>query len=78
METEPNGCFDILHAGHVTYLEKAKKVNKNVDAIVVPGSGLVKLQAEKEGLDKIFNSSIGARAYKNLINFNILNGSIGF
>ena len=20
-----NGCFDILHAGHVTYLEKAKK-----------------------------------------------------
>jgi D-beta-D-heptose 7-phosphate kinase/D-beta-D-heptose 1-phosphate adenosyltransferase len=21
-----NGCFDILHAGHVTYLEKAKKL----------------------------------------------------
>ncbi|MEC0246970.1 3-isopropylmalate dehydratase large subunit [Paenibacillus chitinolyticus] len=30
------------------------KVNANVNAIVVPGSGRVKLQAEKEGLDKIF------------------------
>lgn len=23
-----NGCFDILHAGHVTYLEKAKSLGK--------------------------------------------------
>jgi 3-isopropylmalate dehydratase, large subunit len=30
------------------------KVHPNVEAIVVPGSGRVKLQAEKEGLDKIF------------------------
>src|SRR5210317_1481019 len=30
------------------------KVAKNVNAIVVPGSGLVKAQAEQEGLDKIF------------------------
>ena len=27
-----NGCFDILHAGHVTYLEKAKKLG---DILVV-------------------------------------------
>jgi 3-isopropylmalate/(R)-2-methylmalate dehydratase large subunit len=33
---------------------KGYKVHPNVEAIVVPGSGRVKLQAEKEGLDKIF------------------------
>ena len=33
---------------------KGKKVAKNVSAMVVPGSGLVKKQAEDEGLDKIF------------------------
>ncbi|QCI27007.1 3-isopropylmalate dehydratase large subunit (plasmid) [Buchnera aphidicola (Thelaxes californica)] len=34
-----------------------KKVSKNVQAIIVPGSKLVKKQAEKEGLDKIFIES---------------------
>ncbi|WP_343188405.1 3-isopropylmalate dehydratase large subunit (plasmid) [Buchnera aphidicola (Ceratoglyphina bambusae)] len=34
-----------------------KKVHKNVKAIVVPGSKCVKLQAEKEGIDKIFIES---------------------
>ncbi|GBF49020.1 isopropylmalate isomerase large subunit [Leptospira ryugenii] len=33
---------------------KGKKVNPNVEAIIVPGSGRVKRQAEAEGLDKIF------------------------
>ncbi len=33
---------------------KGKKVADNVYAMVVPGSGLVKEQAEEEGLDKIF------------------------
>ena len=33
---------------------KNKKISKNVKAIVVPGSGSVKNQAEREGLDKIF------------------------
>ena len=33
---------------------KGRKVAKTVSAMVVPGSGLVKDQAEKEGLDKIF------------------------
>ncbi len=31
-----------------------RRVNSNVSAMVVPGSGLVKEQAEAEGLDKIF------------------------
>ena len=33
---------------------KGKKVSTNVKALVVPGSGLVKKQAEEEGLDIIF------------------------
>ncbi|MBM9545693.1 3-isopropylmalate dehydratase large subunit [Leptospira sp. 201903074] len=33
---------------------KGKKVSKEVEAIIVPGSGRVKRQAEQEGLDKIF------------------------
>ncbi len=35
-------------------LLQGKKVAKDVNAMVVPGSGLVKKQAEKEGLDQIF------------------------
>ncbi len=35
-------------------LLKGKKIANSVSAMVVPGSGLVKAQAEKEGLDKIF------------------------
>ncbi len=36
---------------------KDKKISSHVNAIVVPGSGLVKEQAEQEGLDKIFVNS---------------------
>jgi 3-isopropylmalate/(R)-2-methylmalate dehydratase large subunit len=50
-----NGRIEDLR--EVAKIVKGKKVNKSVDAIVVPGSGLVKLQAEKEGLDKIFKES---------------------
>ena len=35
---------------------KGKKVAQNVSAMVVPGSGLVKQQAEEEGIDKIFKA----------------------
>ena len=35
-------------------LLKGKKVANDVSAIVVPGSGLVKKQAEEEGIDKVF------------------------
>ena len=38
-------------------LLKGKKVAANVSAMVVPGSGLVKAQAEEEGLDKIFKEA---------------------
>ena len=49
--------------GRIEDLRKAakilegKKINTKVRAFVVPGSGLVKKQAEQEGLDKIFLSS---------------------
>ena len=36
---------------------KDKKIATHVDAMIVPGSGLVKQQAEQEGLDKIFIKS---------------------
>ena len=38
-------------------LLKDKKIADHVNAMVVPGSGLVKVQAEQEGLDKIFKNS---------------------
>ena len=36
---------------------KDKKIARHVNAMVVPGSGLVKEKAEQEGLDKIFINS---------------------
>ena len=41
----------------VSKIANGKKVAGHVNAIIVPGSGLVKEQAEKEGLDKIFIES---------------------
>ncbi len=35
-------------------LKKGRKVASHVGAMIVPGSGLVKEQAESEGLDEIF------------------------
>ncbi|HZG74489.1 MAG TPA: 3-isopropylmalate dehydratase large subunit [Paenibacillus sp.] len=47
-----NGRIEDLRAA--AKVARGYKVSPNVTAIVVPGSGRVKLQAEKEGLDKIF------------------------
>lgn len=41
----------------VARVAQGKKVNANVYAMIVPGSGLVKEQAESEGLDKIFKAA---------------------
>ena len=38
-------------------LAKGKRVAKTVHAMVVPGSGLVKQQAEQEGLDRVFTDA---------------------
>ena len=50
-----NGRIEDLRAA-ASVLE-GKKINNNVSGIVVPGSTLVKEQAEKEGLDKVFVAS---------------------
>lgn len=47
-----NGRIEDLRAAAA--MVKGKKVSDHVNALVVPGSGLVKDQAEAEGLDKIF------------------------
>ncbi|WP_395021436.1 3-isopropylmalate dehydratase large subunit [Dongia sp.] len=47
-----NGRIEDLR--EVAKIAEGKKVASNVNAMVVPGSGLVKQQAEAEGLDKIF------------------------
>jgi 3-isopropylmalate/(R)-2-methylmalate dehydratase large subunit len=41
----------------VAKIVEGKKIAGNVEAMIVPGSGLVKEQAETEGLDKIFIAS---------------------
>jgi 3-isopropylmalate/(R)-2-methylmalate dehydratase large subunit len=38
-------------------IANGRQVNANVSAMIVPGSGLVKQQAEAEGLDKIFRQA---------------------
>ena len=47
-----NGRIEDLRAA--AQVVSGKKVNAHVNAMIVPGSGLVKEQAEAEGLDKIF------------------------
>jgi 3-isopropylmalate/(R)-2-methylmalate dehydratase large subunit len=47
-----NGRIEDLRA--VAKVVEGKMVNGNLSAMIVPGSGLVKEQAEAEGLDKIF------------------------
>jgi len=41
----------------VAKIVKGKKVAEHVNAMIVPGSGLVKQQAEQEGIDKIFKEA---------------------
>ncbi|UDF31524.1 UNVERIFIED_ORG: 3-isopropylmalate dehydratase large subunit [Roseateles sp. XES5] len=50
-----NGRIEDLRA--VAAVVEGKKVAATVNAMIVPGSGLVKEQAEKEGLDAIFKEA---------------------
>ena len=50
-----NGRIEDLRA--VAKVVEGKKVASTVNAMIVPGSGLVKEQAEAEGLDKIFKEA---------------------
>jgi 3-isopropylmalate/(R)-2-methylmalate dehydratase large subunit len=50
-----NGRIEDLRA--VAKMVEGRKVHANVSAMVVPGSGLVKSQAEAEGLDRILKAA---------------------
>ncbi len=50
-----NGRIEDLRL--VAKIVNGKKINESVSAMIVPGSGLVKAQAEAEGLDKIFKAA---------------------
>jgi 3-isopropylmalate/(R)-2-methylmalate dehydratase large subunit len=50
-----NGRIEDLR--NAAKIVKGKKVAKTVSAMVVPGSGLIKEQAEQEGLDKVFTEA---------------------
>ncbi|MGI9465356.1 MAG: 3-isopropylmalate dehydratase large subunit, partial [Aestuariivirgaceae bacterium] len=50
-----NGRIEDLRAAAA--VAKGKSVNGHVNAMIVPGSGIVKEQAEAEGLDKIFTDA---------------------
>jgi 3-isopropylmalate/(R)-2-methylmalate dehydratase large subunit len=50
-----NGRMEDLRAA--AKVVEGRRVNENLKAMVVPGSGLVKAQAEAEGLDTIFKAA---------------------
>ncbi|WP_414472628.1 3-isopropylmalate dehydratase large subunit [Microvirga sp. M2] len=50
-----NGRIEDLRA--VAKVVEGKRVNERVNAMIVPGSGIVKMQAEAEGLDRIFKAA---------------------
>ena len=50
-----NGRIEDLRAA--AKIVEGRHVNENLTAMVVPGSGLVKEQAEAEGLDRIFKAA---------------------
>ena len=50
-----NGRIEDLRA--VAKMVEGKRVHDAVNAMIVPGSGIVKLQAEAEGLDEIFKAA---------------------
>ena len=50
-----NGRIEDLRA--VAHMVEGRTVAQGVGAMIVPGSGLVKMQAEAEGLDKIFRAA---------------------
>jgi 3-isopropylmalate/(R)-2-methylmalate dehydratase large subunit len=50
-----NGRIEDLRA--VAKIVEGKRINDKLSAMIVPGSGLVKAQAEAEGLDEIFKAA---------------------
>ena len=50
-----NGCFDILHAGHVEYLEKAKALGDKLIVGINSDSSVSKLKGKNRPINKLFH-----------------------
>ena len=48
-----NGCFDILHLGHITYLQKAKKLGSKLIVAVNSDSSVRKLKGSKRPVNNL-------------------------
>lgn len=48
-----NGCFDIIHAGHVDYLEKSKKIGDILIIAVNSDSSIRKLKGKSRPINKL-------------------------
>ena len=51
-----NGCFDILHAGHVTYLEKAKALGDRLIIGVNTDTSIKRIKGENKSKHLIENT----------------------
>ena len=49
------GCFDILHLGHITFLEKAKKLGKNLVILLESDENIKKLKGENRPINGQIN-----------------------
>ena len=48
-----NGCFDLLHVGHITYLEEAKKLGDRLVVALNSDSSVRKLKGVKRPINKL-------------------------
>ena len=48
-----NGCFDLLHVGHITYLEEAKKLGDRLIVALNSDSSVKKLKGAKRPINKL-------------------------
>jgi D-beta-D-heptose 7-phosphate kinase/D-beta-D-heptose 1-phosphate adenosyltransferase len=48
-----NGCFDILHAGHVTYLEQARKLGDRLIVAVNDDASVKRLKGEERPVNSL-------------------------
>jgi len=46
------GCFDILHLGHVTFLEEAKKLGKNLVILLESDETIKRLKGENRPINR--------------------------
>ena len=48
-----NGCFDLLHVGHITYLEEAKKLGDRLVVALNSDTSVRKLKGAKRPINKL-------------------------